>query len=271
MARGKDSTRDSSEISFEPDIFLPFNDKPMPIHPPDTAYLTAMPELSPAPKVPTTPDKPTESKWKPLVGTPSKPPVPRNILVPDPSPAQTFSDAESTTTVLTPPSSGSFIHQRRQGEYVARPPIWKIYELDHLSSFSPEIPGVLDDNDYYPESDGFVPLPCHEKSSNENFVLSRKISYSSVHLPGFSFSDQVRKMAEVFNETPLIVNMVNSLEFNGTIDHERTCSASSMYHQSTVDFLCQHQHQHQQPQLPLRMPQQMGQVVSLKMLMVSHR
>lgn len=62
-----------------------------------------------------------KSKWKPLVGTPSKSPIPENILVPDPSTPRTVSDTDSSAR-LTSSTPRSFIRNRRQGEHTSRPP-----------------------------------------------------------------------------------------------------------------------------------------------------
>lgn len=89
-------------------------------------------------------DTPSQ-RWKPLVGTPSKSPIPHDILVPDPSPRQVFADPESPTP--DPSSPTSFVHKRRQGEYVPRPPVWTVHnpdgglsdpahELDHEDNLS---------------------------------------------------------------------------------------------------------------------------------------
>lgn len=67
-------------------------------------------------------------RWKPLVGTPSKSPIPQDILVPDPSPRQLLPDPESP--VPDPSSPTSFVHKRRQGEYVPRPPVWTVHNPD---------------------------------------------------------------------------------------------------------------------------------------------
>lgn len=66
-----------------------------------------------------------KSKWKPLVGTPSKDPIPENILVPDPSTPRTVSDTDSMGG-LTSSTPTSFIHNRRRGEYKSRPPTFPL-------------------------------------------------------------------------------------------------------------------------------------------------
>lgn len=74
------------------------------------------------------------TRWKPLVGTPSKSPIPNNIFVPDPSPPQVF--AESESPVPGPSTPTSFVHKRRQGEYVPRPPVWTVRNPDEDPSDS---------------------------------------------------------------------------------------------------------------------------------------
>ena len=66
-----------------------------------------------------------KSKWKPLVGTPSKGPIPEDILVPDPSTPRTVSDTESLlqSNSSTPTPS---IHVRRRGEHISRPPAFPL-------------------------------------------------------------------------------------------------------------------------------------------------
>ena len=122
-----------------------------------------------------------DDRWKPLVGTPSKSPI-VNIVVPDLSPGRSptsegETDADSPT--LLPPSPvASWIHQRRQGQYVSRPPVWKIYKPDQVY-------------DAFQDAEDF------------GSVLQEK----SLQLPGI---DPVQVMADVFNERPLIVNMMTS-------------------------------------------------------------
>lgn len=72
-------------------------------------------------------DTPSQ-RWKPLVGTPSKSPIPHDILVPDPSPRQLSEDPESPEPDHSSPTS--FVHKRRQGEYVPRPPVWTVHNPD---------------------------------------------------------------------------------------------------------------------------------------------
>ena len=128
-----------------------------------------------------------KQRWKPLVGTPSKPPVPPNILVPDPSPARSaISDADSVT-ILPPSPQGSFIHRRRQGLYVPRPPVREL--------FGPA--QEIKDYDFgYSEVD-----PIRDQAR----VSAR---WSGFQLPWISVDDQVRKMADVFYDQPLVVNMM---------------------------------------------------------------
>ena len=127
----------------------------------------------------------SDVKWEPLVGTPSKPPIPPNILVPDPSPARSaISDAESPT--LLPPSPNcSFIHQRRQGQYVPRPPVWRISRPDQ--------------NRERLLNSGATDNSVQERPTNLAWLLT---------LPGSDQPDPIQLMADVFNEKPLVVNMM---------------------------------------------------------------
>ena len=136
-------------------------------------------------------------RWKPLVETPSKRPIPPNILVPDPSPARSTISDEDSLTLLPPSPEGSFIHRRRQGQYVPRPPIWKIN--DFSSAFK--------------DSD----------SSYDNYPGTTSLGDSnlpSVRLPGTSRDDQVRQMASAFYERPLVVNMMTGHDTEGTAKTE---------------------------------------------------
>lgn len=189
MAKRTSRIRNSSEISFVPDVFCVSYNEPMPIDPPNTSYLTAMPELRTILPGLASKEEQSESRWKPLMGTPSKPPVPPNILVPDPSPIRDEADDKSPR-MLTPSSPDSFIHRRRQGEYVPRPPVWKIYELpinDHSS------PNGLENTDTDAES-------CDSDEDVFTDVKSHNMSY--MRPAGISVAEQVRKMAEIFSETP---------------------------------------------------------------------
>lgn len=101
------------------------------IHEPGSAQSSSpknMPELpQPFDEETSALDTPSQ-RWKPLVGTPSKSPIPQDILVPDPSPRQLLPDPESP--VPDPSSPTSFVHKRRQGEYVPRPPVWTVHNPD---------------------------------------------------------------------------------------------------------------------------------------------
>lgn len=77
-----------------------------------------------------------KSKWKPLVGTPTKDPIPENILVPDPSTPQAISDTDSSAQ-STSSTSRSFIRSRRQGEHTSRPPA---FPLPHTPKRAASLP-----------------------------------------------------------------------------------------------------------------------------------
>lgn len=94
------------------------------------------------------------NRWKPLVGTPSKSPIPHDILVPDPSPRQVFADPENSAPDSSSPTS--FVHKRRQGEYVPRPPVWTVHNPD----------GGLSD-------------PAHELDHEDNLSISSSESVAS--------------------------------------------------------------------------------------------
>ncbi len=194
MAKRNTRIRTSSEIPFVPEVFRASYDEPMPIDPPNTSYLTAMPEIRPRLTDVASKEEQHESRWKPLMGTPSKPPVPPNILVPDPSPIRHVADDESPRK-LTPSSPDSFIHRRRQGEYVPRPPVWKIYDLPIDSHSSPN---GLEDTDTDTGT-------C--ESDEDVFTDLKNRNVSSMRPAETTVSEQIRKMADIFSQTPDLVNM----------------------------------------------------------------
>ena len=126
-----------------------------------------------------------DERWKPIVETPSKPPIPSNILVPDPSPARSTTSDGDSQTLLPPSPQGSFIHRRRQGQYVPRPPVWNIEDFGQ----------AFNDSD-----SSYNNYPTSELPSNSN--------HSHTRLSGLTTDDQVRQMANVFNNQPLVVNMM---------------------------------------------------------------
>ena len=208
---------DSSETVVMPDVHEISIDELTPIDSLETcnSYSSAMKKLRQSTtELPTTERKNSESKWKPLIGTPSKSPIPDNILVPDPSPTRTVSDTASTI-MPAPSTPGSFVHQRRQGEYVPRPPVWTIYNLDGTGSLStsssPPSPMDLADD----ESEEELPLEykrapmlkhVNRKPSTHNLKLS------DLKLQDVFFNNQLMKMGEVFMDRPLVVNMVQITE-----------------------------------------------------------
>ena len=207
MAKWRRETRTSSEIPFVPEIFCASYNEPMPIDPPNTSYLTAMPEAHPKLCTSTSEDQRKDSRWKPLVGTPSKPPVPTNILVPDPSPAQDVANGESPDTAA-PSTPGSFIHRRRQGEYVPRPPVWKICNLQTDVSSSPI---------------GMEDIDIDTCGSDEEVFTDSKTHYiSNLGPAAIPIAEQIKKMAEIFSEIPGIVNVVEYRDLtvdNGTLNN----------------------------------------------------
>lgn len=119
-----------SEIQSTRAIHKAFSYEPVPAQSPETAdeEISALDASS--------------TRWKPLVGTPSKSPIPHDILVPDPSPPQVLADSESP--VPSPSTPTSFVHKRRQGEYVPRPPVWTIRNPDGGLSDSAHEPDLVD-------------------------------------------------------------------------------------------------------------------------------
>ena len=138
-----------------------------------------------------------KQRWKPLIGTPTKPPVPPNILVPDPSPAQSATSDADSVTILPPSPQGSFIHRRRQGQYVPRPPVRELF------GSAQEI------KDYDFGCSKADPIRDQARVSAR---------WSGFQLPWISVDDQVRKMADVFYDQPFVVNMMTGQETH----HERS-------------------------------------------------
>ena len=192
MSRSKSKIRILSDIPLVPQVFFAACNEPMPIDPPNTSYLTTMPEAHAGLTEWASEEQPSRSRWKPLVGTPSKPPVPQNILVPDPSPSRDVDSDESPNTLATS-TPGSFIHRRRQGEYVPRPPVWKIYDLQADFSASPN---GLEDTDTE---------TCD--SEEDVFTSFRRRYTSDRRLGGLPVAEQVNKMANIFSKAPELVEM----------------------------------------------------------------
>ncbi|KAI9877501.1 MAG: hypothetical protein M1830_003762, partial [Pleopsidium flavum] len=183
----------STEIPFVPLIFSA-TAMPIPLEPPDTASLTAMPELVLPTVIPTNNDWREHPRWKPLIGTPSRTPVPPDTLVPDPSPVKSWSDGESDA--LVPPSpAGSFVHRRRRGEYAKRAPVWSIRAL-------------VEDTEGWHEMDGIDGNYSHHWSP---VAASDHISYAN----------QLERMADVMSQQPLIVGMAIETSPDKPMLHER--------------------------------------------------
>ena len=199
MARGKGnvSTTTSSEISFVTDVFCASHNGPMPIGPPDTSYLTVVPKALATLTTDASEEQQNDPRWKPLVGTPSKPPVPGNILVPDPSPARDAADDGSPCTLVSS-TPGSFIHRRRQGEYVPRPPVWKIYNLPTDAS---SVENGVEDIDTE---------TC--ESNDDVFTDSQSYYVSDTRLPGIPIAEQIKKTAEISSERPEMVSEMEAMD-----------------------------------------------------------
>ncbi len=161
------------------------NEEPTPVQP---TCPRPTPELHEPSVGPTSAYDAAGKKWKPLIGTPSKLPVPGNILVPDPSPAQALSDSESSTT--GPSTPGSFVHRRRQGEHVPRPPVWSIDNTDGTISIFPDPPPVR---------------------KYVNRKLGGHISFADVKIPGVPY----KSADDVFMDEPLVVHMMQLTNLPG--------------------------------------------------------
>lgn len=196
---------DSSERSVGGDIFETSSEGPISTDLSITLCQTLGSGLDvPLPILNTEFDAPG-SKWKPLVGTPSKPPLPENIFVPDPPPSYNSSDDVASSAVSS--SSSSSVNQRRQGEYVQRPPVWKVYKMEDGFAYSQE-----EEDDLQLEmGNGIRDL---EYSLNYGKMDLGKGQLDSQNVGWTQFAEsvdkQITKMADVFVDRPLIVNMMQN-------------------------------------------------------------
>lgn len=205
---------DSSEIPFKPDVFQVTSSEPMPIEPPDTSSPTAMPELFPPTVVAKDVDWRQHPKWKPLISTPSRStPIPKGTLVPDPSPARTFSDGENSV-LMDPSPAGSYIHRRRQGEYVKRPPVWSLNVLGGEKSshlLDPKNPGL--DMSSHGED---IPFPLQVSTNlpvGRRQVSKGSRTVSDFKTPSSYCEDQLNQMATAFTMDPFIVNVAHDMTY----------------------------------------------------------
>lgn len=205
---------DSCEIPFSPDVFQVTCSEPMPIDPPDTSSLTAMPELFPPTVIAKDIDWRQHPKWKPLISTPSRStPIPKDTLVPDLSPACTFSDGENSV-LMDPSPAGSYIHRRRQGEYVKRPPVWSLKRLggENSSHLLDPLDAGLDTS-----ADGEdIPFPLQVSTKlpvGRRQISKGSLTVSDFKLPGYSCEDQLNQMATAFTTDPYIVNVAQDMTY----------------------------------------------------------
>lgn len=205
MAKGKENINDFSETSCVPKLVRTLNEQPTPPSAPETFYLTSTPENLKLPSTPTNLKQSDPSRWKLLVGTPSRSPIPENILVPDPSPPRSISSANSPVT-LDCSAQSSFINQRRQGEHVHRPPVWRVYDTEgnHFSS-----PSRLD------TSGTSLSRPLRQATLSG--IENQKPDHSSFKLLSgkgskTKFEDQLSEITGIFTERPLLVNMLHTAD-----------------------------------------------------------
>ena len=207
MAGRRDDSRDSSERSVGGDVFETSSEEPTSTDLPSTLCQMSVSGLDiPLPISSTGFDAPG-SKWKPLIGTPSKPPLPENIFVPDPPPSYNSSDDVASSAVSSSSSQSSSVNQRRQGEYVQRPPVWKVYKMEDGIAYSQE-----EEDDFQLEmGNGIKDL---EFSLNHNKMDLGKGHSDSRNIGWTQFAEsvdkQITKMADVFVDRPLIVNMMQN-------------------------------------------------------------
>ncbi|KAI4127608.1 MAG: hypothetical protein LQ347_004533 [Umbilicaria vellea] len=205
---------DSSEIPFKPNVFQVTSSEPMPIDPPDTSSLTAMPELFPPTVIAKEMDWRQHPKWKPLISTPSRStPIPKGTLVPDPSPARTFSDGENSV-LMDPSPAGSYIHRRRQGEYVKRPPIWSLVGLG-----GEKYSHLLDSKDPRLDTSSHgedIPFPLQVSTNlpvGRRQISKGSLTVSDLKTPSFYCEDQLNQMATAFTMDPFIVNVAHDMTY----------------------------------------------------------
>ena len=108
---------------------------------------------------------------------------------------------------------GSFIHRRRQGEYVPRPPVWRIYNTQKdYSTLAKE----LEDTDTDTESG----------ISDSDVFTDRKSRYvSDQGFAGSHIAEQVKKMAIIFRDKAEIDDAVEHKEFLQDCTGLRSCVA----------------------------------------------
>jgi hypothetical protein len=194
-----DSDSDSSTIiPFGIEEFMMEPSTPMPMGPPDTASLTAMPEGWTPQVIPTDTDWKQDPRWQSLRGdvTPKQISIPEDTLVPNPSPAKSaFSlDSESDAESSPDTPTRSFIHQRRRrhGEYHHRPPVWIIQPFKIASDDSQQVGQGESGRDLSAHSGG-------KRTPNDPFSLD---------LGQLAYNNQLIAMASNINSDPIVVGMV---------------------------------------------------------------
>lgn len=214
--RDDDSTATGSSeasSSFVSDVLEASGEGPVVIidPPPPASCLTAMPELN-TPLPPSSAGLDTGPKWKPLVGTPSKLPVPENIFVPDPSsPAKSISDDGVASSNMLPPSPpDSVVNLRRSGEYVQRPPVWRVFKMEDGTPPCSRDGG--DDSQADPDceiKDLEFSLNHGRADLGEGKPDFGNLDWTRLGFPGQSVENQLNKMADVFMDRPVMVNMMH--------------------------------------------------------------
>ncbi|KAA6407444.1 MAG: hypothetical protein FRX48_08687 [Lasallia pustulata] len=205
---------DSTEIPLSPYVFQVTSSEPMPMEPPNTSSLTAMPELFGPTIIAGDVDWRQHPKWKPLLSTPSRStPIPKGTLVPDPSPVRTVSDGE-TSTLMDPSPAGSYTHRRRQGEYVHRPPVWNLNGLG-VENSSPFL-AAKDLGCDTAGRDEDIPFPFKVATNlpaNARHFSKSSLAVSQIKLPSYCWEDQLSQMATAFTTDPCIANMAQDITY----------------------------------------------------------
>lgn len=200
-----DDSRDPPSIScISDDLDTCIQGPTMPYDPPNTPDFMTMPEFVPLP--PSPPGAPV-SKWRLLVGTPSKPPIPDNIYVPEPSSSSTLPDESVSTALLASSSESSLVVKRRQGEYVKRPPVWKVYRMKDALDSQESVDDFHDDIDCDVKGFG-SPLDCCGTYLNYEKPFNQDLGWSMLGFSGDFLGKKLTEMADVVMDGPLTVQMM---------------------------------------------------------------
>lgn len=200
---------ESTELPFDPLLFDTRPYDPMPIGPPDTTTLTAMPELHVAAVITDDDDWRQHPRWKPLIGTPSRSPLCSGTLIPDPSPQKTLPDGDNVPMM----PEGSFVHKRRRADYIQRPPVW------HLRTTASNLSLTTSTNEL-PDTDQRS-LPGMEESYTRLDAITKEETYdprgrdvlvSFPNLQDAVFDEKMKLLALQWSRKPIIAASLHLAE-----------------------------------------------------------